>query len=302
MNQPGAIVQMTKIALLACLLLPVWFGAGCDQSPPAAQRGQAPGATKSVKVASISPAATDLLVGLGLGDRLVGVSNFEPPREETGALPKIGDYRTVDWERLAAVKPDVLIVQYDPAKLPPGLMDRASAMNVRVLNIEIETLADILATADLLVAELEAPKSVGRLNSLQMQLGDVSRRVEGKPRPRTLMVVGESGLSLAGKGTFLDDLLQLAGGQNTMAEGPRYPSIDREKLLAMDPEVVLQFLPGATEQVLQQSREFWEALPQLAAVRNKRVYTITEPNTLLPGWCVLQTTRIMAEKLHPEGG
>src|SRR5258705_13722080 len=67
------------------------------------------------KVASLVPAATDLIVSMGAGDHLVGISNYDDSsRAELKHLPKIGDYQTIDWERLRALKPQILIIFQSP--------------------------------------------------------------------------------------------------------------------------------------------------------------------------------------------
>ena len=93
---------------------------GCDRAsaPATAPAGM-------TTVASLSPAATDLIVAMGLADRLVAVSNYEPPRPITDNLPRVGDYRTADWEKIAQLRPGIIITQYRPDKMPDGFADRA---------------------------------------------------------------------------------------------------------------------------------------------------------------------------------
>src|SRR5687768_12849902 len=93
----------------------------CDRENPVT----APAATQSVKptVASLSPAATDLLIGMGAADHLVAVSNWDAENPQTASLPRVGDYRSIDRERLTAIRPDVVVVQFRADKLPPGVTE-----------------------------------------------------------------------------------------------------------------------------------------------------------------------------------
>jgi ABC-type Fe3+-hydroxamate transport system substrate-binding protein len=61
-----------------------------------------------------------MLLGMGAGEHLVAVSNYEAA-PEVKDLPRVGDYQTTDWETLARVRPDVMIIQIAPDRLPPGL-------------------------------------------------------------------------------------------------------------------------------------------------------------------------------------
>jgi ABC-type Fe3+-hydroxamate transport system substrate-binding protein len=136
--------------LLYALAFGVWIvlaGAACDQSgnptsvanpappaengrdvPPAPQKASPAPQKKQPTLASLSPAATDLLVGMGAADHLVAVSNFDADRDQTRGLPRVGDYRTQDWEKLSALRPRKMIIQMRPERLPPGLGGRAQEL------------------------------------------------------------------------------------------------------------------------------------------------------------------------------
>jgi iron complex transport system substrate-binding protein len=103
-------------------------------------------------------------------------------------------------------------------------------------------------------------------------------------RVRALIVIDDAGRGVVGRNNYLDDLLRLAGGENVIrATSAAYPSIDPELLVALNPDVIFQLLPGAPPQVRAQAQRFWQSLPQLAAVREGRVHILTEPYVLLPG-------------------
>src|SRR5256885_1184572 len=118
------------VILLAALCAPPML-AGCDDSPP-----PAPATTKPhpLKIASLVPAATDLLLAMGAGDRLVAVSNYDFERDGINGLPRVGDYQTIDWEQISALRPDVMIVARDPAHLPPGVKQRADQLGILLVN------------------------------------------------------------------------------------------------------------------------------------------------------------------------
>src|SRR4051812_22873297 len=98
----------------ACDRRDVTSGPATTQATPAARPIERP------TVASLSPAATDLLIGMGAADHLIAVSNWDAENPQTKDLPRVGDYRTIDRERLSELKPDVVVVQWRPDKLPPG--------------------------------------------------------------------------------------------------------------------------------------------------------------------------------------
>jgi iron complex transport system substrate-binding protein len=134
---------------------------------------------------------------------------------------------------------------------------------------------------------------------LKRQLEAVRSRVANQTAVPTLIVT-DSSRQVAGGDNFLDELLNIAGGKNVAADSGRgYFVIDKEKIRALNPQVVLQLLGGAEAPVVEETRRFWESMPELEAVKNDRVYYLTESSILMPGLKVGETAEIFASKLHP---
>lgn len=283
-------IHTPRPAILMMLVLLL----GCEGgvSPPSTQR--------STTIASLSPAMTDLLVAMGLSERLVAVSNFEPPRPETDALTRVGDYRTVDWEQLGRIRPGVILTQYRADKMPEGFAARCDELSIRVVNRKIDSLRDVYETLGELGDALGAKPQADRARAeWDRRVLAVVERVKDRSRPRVLLIVGDSGLSAVGPGTFLDDVLALAGGENVLKDGRDYVTLDRERLASLDPDVVIQLLPGASPQTLEQADRFWKSLPEMRAVRDGKVLRVTAADALLPGYNVLGTLEALSELLHP---
>ena len=139
-----------------------------------------------------------------------------------------------------------MITQYDPRAMPPALRDRALELGIELVNIKIERIDDIFAAIELLGKTLGQPaKSQAAAAALRARLDAVKKRVANLPRVCALVVLDESGQSVAGPDTFLDDLLTIAGGENVLAGNRnRYPRIDREMLVSLAPDVIIQLQPG----------------------------------------------------------
>src|SRR4051812_22580320 len=123
-RRPTRAVNFALVALL-CVL-----SCRCDRAgssaAPAPQK-------KSPTVASLVPAATDLLVGMGAGDHLVAVSNYDLIKE-VSALPRVGDYQSIDWEKLSMAQPNVLISFYGPGHTPAGFLEKILDLNITQIN------------------------------------------------------------------------------------------------------------------------------------------------------------------------
>lgn len=246
------------------------------------------------------PAATDLIVAMGAADHLVGVSNFDVERDAIRGLPHVGDYQTVNWESLAEIRPNLLVHQAKPDRLPPGLVQRADKLDIALLNIQIEQIDDIFRAIDTLGGAIrESSKAGAVIDQLRAQLQRVKAAVAGKPKVRTLLVRDETGLAVIGRQTFVDDELTIAGGENVIAPGThRYPNIDQEMLLSLKPDAIIQLLPDASPQVLNEARRIWQTMPDVPAVKNGRVYVMTDWFVLQPGNRVGDVAEMFASALH----
>jgi len=297
---------------LAAIVAAAAAGA-CDRKSPAgaktaastreagAVESPAPPTRKNPTVASLSPAATDILLGLGAADHLVAVSNYDPARDATAGLPRVGDYRTQDWEKLAALRPAKMVIQLHPDRTPAGLRDRARGLGIDLVNLQIDTLDDVFAAIPKLAETVGEPdQGAAALRKLRDQLDTVRRRVAAAPKVRTLVVVDVGGRSVAGPNTFLDDILTIAGGENAASQlGNAWPTVDREKIAQLQPQAVIHLLPGASPQELRQAEQFWAATPDLPAVKGRRVHYLTDPAALLPGYHLGDLAEQFALVLHP---
>jgi iron complex transport system substrate-binding protein len=291
-------VPLLLAALACCLTF------SCDSrhdSQPAQTASTAPTGAPALTVASLAPAATDLIVGMGAADHLVAVSNFDFDRPTLPKLPRVGDYQNTDWERLDDLKPAIIIVQMEPSRIPAGFSERAGAIGAKIVDIQIERLSDIDATLKQLGDALnEQRKAADARSRLQARLDAVHRRVAGEAPVPTLLALDDRGASTAGPGTFLDEILTIAGGRNVLAgTTDHWPSLDRERLMALSPTAVVELLPGASPQVLAQAADFWKTLPEVPAVANGRTYRITDPWVLTPGIEVADLAEQIAALLHP---
>lgn len=220
---------------------------------------------------------------MGAGDRLVAVSNFDPARDATRNLPRVGDYLTTDWERLATLRPNLMVTQFAADRLPAGLIEKASGLNIKLINVPITRLDDIeRATVILGEAIGQAASGSAARQALESRIASVRDKSAGR-KVRTLIVVDEAAHGVVGRDNYLNDVLEAVGGENVIRPpSAPYPSIDREQLLDLDPEVIFQLLPDASPQVIGAARQVWAGLTQLQAVRNGRVQILTQTFVLQP--------------------
>ena len=283
------------LAALTLILL-----AGCGRDAPVAP----PTTRPTVRVASLVPAVTDLLLGVGRRDALVAVSNYDADPRVDG-LPRVGDLLSVDWEQLAAAGPTLMVVQINPDKLPPGLKERAADLGIELVNVRLNTLADIAETLRTLEAKIEPLDGYADPWDVRFtkRLDAVRARVAGLAKVPTLLALNADATFVAGRRGYLDELLTLAGGENVLPpESPPYPTLDRERLLTLRPAKVVMLLPAASAATLAAADRLARALPPQWPATAGDVTRVTDAYALVPGWGVLDLADKLAAALHPQKG
>ena len=284
-----------KRALLVALLL----------GPPAC-RGHAPPADAPFdsvddrapeprRVVCLVPSATELVFALGAGDRVVGVTAYDDYPPEALRLPRIGGMTNPSFEGIAALRPDAVVGVEGPTDLT--VLRRLRSLGVRVVAPRVESIAEVLAGVDLIGRLLHRGPAAAALHSrIERELDAVRARVAGRPRPKTLVVIGRHPLVVAGPGSWIDAVVSLAGGDNVVTAGGRYPTVPREALAALMPDAILDLSGHADGGPLETEL----AGVDLPALRNHRVTVLSDTMFLRPGPRVTESARRIAAALHPD--
>lgn len=250
------------------------------------------------RIISLVPAATEILFAVGAGPRVVAVSSYDREPDAVNTLPRVGALIDPNVERILSLKPDLVVVYGTQHDLKTQL-DRAGIAHASLVHGGLpEVTAAIRAigarTGDSARAEVVAKE-------IEQSLAAVAARVEGRPRPRTLLVFGREPGTLrnmyasGGRG-FLHDLLGVAGGDNVFADQPRESvQVTTEMLLALRPDVVLEL--HASEGPVDLSA--WQPLASLPAVRGGRVVPLAGSELVVPGPRVARAAERFARALHP---
>jgi len=280
------------------LLLPLaLLLAGCAEEAATPSQEQGP----VRRVVSLLPAFTEVVVGLGAADRLVGCT----PHCRPGC-----DVAVVGWQGAGAAEeilrrdPDLVLRQRTRAADDPvlTLLERAG---VRVLAIPSETIADARSAIVEIGDALSLSERAGEF------LADFDRRLEqaragarGKSAPKVLFVFGRdpgavANIHAAGPGTFLDEMIRFAGGRNALADlDSPYPAISLDTFVRVSPDVIIDNLPPEEGEAF---RDAWSRFAELVpAVRDGRIHAVRDPALLIPGPRLPEAVRRLVGMIHGE--
>lgn len=249
------------------------------------------------RIISLAPSVTETLFALGLGDKVVGVTAYCDFPEAAKAKEKVGDTLNPNPERLIALKPDLVVIttssqleklvrQLGELKIPVYVTDPRSVS---------EVMASIRKLGEATGASVEAEKIVAQM---QTQIADVEIRTKPLSKPRVLYVLQTAPLITAGRNTFINDLMRLAGGESVTGDEPAdYPQLSRETAIARAPEVIIAPASHGTELVRETDlRRDFAATP---AIKANRMVWVNPDLVDRPGPRIVDGLKQLAEGLHP---
>jgi iron complex transport system substrate-binding protein len=260
------------------------------------------------RIVSTAPSITEMLFALGLGDRVVGVTTFCHYPPEAMKKPKIGNYMRPDVEAVMALRPDLVIAEKSMIRQAVSLPQ----LKLDVLEVDDATIPGICESLRIIGRTAGAEGRADTLcRGIQGGLDSLRKRTSRLHRPRVLFIVGRTpgrieDLIAAGKASFLDELIQVAGGESIFRDAPSaYPKVGLEEVLARNPDVIIDMgemarTVGVTERDKSRVIRLWKQYPSLAAVRENRVFAVASDIFVVPGPRVVQAARQIAALLHPE--
>lgn len=275
--------------------------AGCSPSqPPAAAPAGPP-----QRVLGLSPNITETLFALGLGDRVVGVTDFCSYPPEATKLPRIGGLLDANPEAIAALHPD-LVVLFD---YQDKIGRQVAAIGTPTLVVPGKSLANVLALIDRLGEVCAVPEEARQLRTrIEQRIEAVRQRTAKLPRPKVLISVdrtvgsGIGSLFVAGDDSYYSTLIDYAGAQNACGgTGIGYPTIPPESIVELNPDVIVDLCVQAVDRGVSAEtvRADWDTLPNVAAVKSGRILILTESYATVPGPRSIDFLEQLAAYLHP---
>ncbi len=316
----GLLLLICGLCLVAGLV-----SAGCSNDGPASRpTGEGEGGDAStpavpqigkVRAASVVPSVTELIAAMGCADQLVGRGRYCQWPPEILHLPVIGDYVTLNHERLIVLQPDLLILNTSDV----SKVRQMSNFGIRVIAPRMETVDDVYQVIDLLGTELGAPQKAAALAAeLRADLAEVTRSVRARsaddvdptatpseaPEPVRVLIAfpdlkGGAQVQVVGRDTFVNELLELAGGSNVVSNSG-YVMLSMEAVANLDPQVIIISAPGdmGINRTDDQYQAAWSRWKNVPAVRDNRIFVLRQPYLTLPGPRMALAAKLLADTLR----
>lgn len=253
------------------------------------------------RIVSLAPNITEMLYALGLGERVAGVTQYCDWPPEVAAKPKVGGVINPSLEAIVALAPDLVVATADLNRAAD--VERLAGLGLAVYTIDTRSIAEVFSS---LRALGELAGAAGRAQELvaglERRRDALVARVAGRPPVSVFVAIDRAPLISAGAGTFVGEMLTRAGGRNIAGASPiKYPVFSLERLVAEDPEVVIDAAdPGPV--AADALRASWLALPGAAglrALRTGRLISVGQGDFFRPGPRIMDSLERLAEILHP---
>jgi len=251
------------------------------------------------RIIPLAPSLTEILYYLGLGDRVVGVTEYSNYPPEAAQKPSVGSYVDPNLEKIISLSPDLVIGTKD-GNIPGSiyLLDEAKipAYVVNPRNVR-DVIATITEIGNLCGVSEKAGQLVGSLNK---RLDLIEALVSSSDKPLVFLQINVSPIMTVNKNTFQNDLVKLAGGINMTADEPiTYPRISIEEVIRKRPDIIIiTSMENGGE--FEKAKADWMKWPSIPAVKNKRVY-LTNPDLVdRPSQRIVDGLEAMARLIHPE--
>ncbi|CUS97647.1 cobalamin-binding protein [Candidatus Kryptobacter tengchongensis] len=247
------------------------------------------------RIVSLAPSITEILFFLGLGDRVVGVTrycNFPPEAQRKRVIGGVID---PNYEIIASLKPDLIIMTVEGNTREA--FDKLSELGFKIFVTNPRNFDGILKTI------LDFGKICGvearanyLVDSLKLELEKIKDVNTGKKKPKILVLISLNPLMSAGKNTFINEIIERAGGVNVAGKlKQNYPIFSREEILKVNPDmIILTESEIEKEELLKQFPE-WR---YINAIKENRIFKIEPDIILRPSPRVILATKVIAQMIN----
>lgn len=226
------------------------------------------------RIISLAPSNTEIAFAIGLEDKLVGVTDYCDYPEEAKGKEKVGGFAEPNMEKILSLKPDLVLV----TNMHQKAVEQLAKLGIPSVVLDPQDLDSMLESIEIIGKASGHEKESSKLvESLKSRIKAVEEKVPDTDRQLKIYYeVWPSPLTTAGPGTFVDDIITRAGGQNIASDAKKaYPQYSQETIVSKNPDIIIFSHHGSSNQSIDDilTRRGWE---NIQAIKNKKVYYVDE--------------------------
>ncbi len=283
------LLKITSVFLwLTCLIAPIFSAAAGTAN------------SNEPRYISLAPSTTEILFALGLDQEIVGVSTFCNYPPKTKLKPKVGDFSRPNLEKIISLHPDYI---FCTGLEQAPVIAELKRLNLKVYVADPTSIKDLLNTIQdigkITERTKEAQEIIKKMNNDIETISSLTKLIPPEKKIKVFIEIWHEPLMAAGKGSFIDEMISLAGGINISHELNRpYSIFSSEKVISLNPGcIIMAYMDKETPLKLIESRFGWK---NIDAVKSKRVFNDINPDILLrPGPRITEGLKEIYKKLYP---
>jgi len=223
------------------------------------------------RIVSLAPHATELLFEVGAGARIVGAVSHSDYPEEAKRISRVGGYRSLDMEAIAALKPDLIVAW--PSGNTPAQVEKLKQLGLPIYLSDPKRIADIASALER-IGTLTGHAASGQQAAARFNRQYTALRTTyaGRPPVRVFYQLWNNPLITVSGDQIIGDAIRLCGGENIFASLPTLTAtVSLEAVLQADPEVIV-----ASGMAAQRPPwlDDWKRWPRLQAAKNDQLHFI----------------------------
>ena len=251
-----------------------------------------------LRIVSLGPSNTEILFSLGLGERVCGVTSYCNFPEAAKKKEKVGDFITPNIEKILSLRPDLVLCAGGVQK---DLALKLKSLNIPAVTLYPKNLEEILKGINTIGLVCGKEKEAAEYSGvLKKRLDSVRARVKGLARPRVYLEIWNAPLTSAGKGSFVDELITISGGENIFSGTDQtFPNVGAEEVVMRNPEIIVTAYMDKAGKMKKEiaGRQGWGSV---AAVKNGNIFDEIDSDILLrAGPRLVAGIEVLAERIHP---
>ena len=251
------------------------------------------------RLIALAPNLTEILYALGLGDRVVGVTDHCNYPPEASLKQKVGSYVHLNVEQIISLSPELVIGTVDGNER--YILDLLEQAHINVFFVNPRNVRQAIETISTIGLVCGVPEKARQLSAeLTLRVNRVVEATSARKRPMVFLQIQLQPIMSVNRNTVHHDLIRLAGGDNMTADEPvTYPRISLEEVIRRKPQVLL-ISSMEREGRFEKARQDWLQWTSIPAVQKGRVHLIDSDLIDRPSPRVVDGLEIIAKLLHPD--
>ncbi|MGX1193782.1 ABC transporter substrate-binding protein [Metabacillus sp. SLBN-84] len=257
---------------------------------------------KPEKIVSLLPSTTEILFALGLQDEIAGVSDYDNYPKEAAQKEKVGA-QDMNAEKIIALQPDLAFLQEYHAQNHGEIIKQFEAAGIKVFIVGSQTSFDQVYTAIRTIGKAtntldEADRIIKDMEEKVASIKEKAKEVKN-PKRVWIEVSPQPEIYTTGKGTFMNEMLEMIGAENVAASEEGWVKMDEEKIVSSNPDTIITtygyYVENPAEQVL--SRSGWNSIK---AVQSKQVFDVNSDLVTRPGPRLADGAEELGRLIYPD--